>query len=240
MNCTPRADSPYMYHPDEYIDFLKNDVKDDPNQVIVAGIIGNDTPVVVGSDPETNNPELNPSCVTASGEAAPGVRMNYFISAFPQRNTITTVCNEDLSDALILIATMLAEVIGNPCIEGNIDADGDPTNGGYECQVSDVRYPGEDRQEETILAECNAALDNIPCWHRGRPACSATDTQYALVVERGTAGPPARTPRSAAWSTASSRPHGASEAAAEAASSSWIRPAPPAGGRRQRAHTAGW
>jgi hypothetical protein len=121
--------------------------------------------------------------------------MNYFISAFPQRNTITTICNDDLSDALILIATMLAEVLGNPCIEGNIDDDGDPTNGGYECQVSDVRYPGTDDQEETILAECNAARDNIPCWYFevDTANCSTTDTQYAVVVERGGANVPTGT-----------------------------------------------
>jgi hypothetical protein len=194
-NCTPRADSPFMYHPDEYVTFLRG-IKEDPSQIIVAGIIGNVTETInVVPNEGDNNPELGPSCTSASGEAAPGVRLQHFLNSFPQRNTVTTICNEDLSDALVVIANLLAEVIGNPCIEGNIDDDGDPSNGGYECQVSDVRFPGEDRQEETPIAECNAAMDNIPCWHFDvdAAACPNTDTNYVLVVERGGASVPTGT-----------------------------------------------
>jgi hypothetical protein len=186
QDCYPRIDSPFMYHPDEYIDFLKT-LKDDPTQIIVAGIVGNDTPVNVIPNEGDGNPELGPSCTSASGEAAPAIRLKYFAEAFPQRNTITTICNDDLSDALVLIANLLAEVIGNPCIEGDIDPDGDPSNGGYECQVSDVRFPGQDNQEETPIAECDAGMTNIPCWHFvvDAAACPSTDTHYTLVVERG-------------------------------------------------------
>jgi len=193
MDCGPRANSPYMYHPDEYVQFLKG-LKDDPNDVIVAGIIGNPTPVTVGTN-DDNNPELEPSCVSASGEAAPAVRTDYFLNSFPMRSTETTICNDDLSDALVLIAQLLAKVIGNPCVEGNIDSDGDPTNGGYECVVSDVRNPGQDNQTETTLPECDGGMTNIPCWHFDVDTtnCADTDTHYALVVERGGGSVPSNT-----------------------------------------------
>jgi hypothetical protein len=182
QNCTSREDSQYMFAVQQYVDFLKS-LKDDPRMVIVAGIIGNPTPVVVGLD-AMNRPRLEPSCSTpGAGEADPGIRFKYLLDQFPDRNTVTTICNEDLSDALIVIAELLKRVIGNPCIDSNIlDAQGN-----YECQVSDVRFPGEDRQEETILPECNDARSNIPCWHLelDREACPTTPTGLTLVVERG-------------------------------------------------------
>ncbi len=163
MNCSPRADSPYMFHPDEYIDFLKN-LKPDPGQVIVAGIIGDETPVVVASEPELAGLHLAPSCATAAGEAAPGVRMSHFIRAFPQRNTITTICNEDLSDALVLIATILADAIGNPCVIGDIDIDPDLAGVQYQCQVTELWHAGQEDQIETVLPECDAGASNATCW----------------------------------------------------------------------------
>jgi hypothetical protein len=197
QDCEPRNDSPYIYGVDEYVTFLKS-LKEDPNMIIVAGIIGNPTPVSVGLDAEdNNNPELEPSCVSASGEAAPGVRMNHFLESFPQRNTISTICNEDLSDALVLIAQLLAKVIGNPCIEGNIDTDPEEAGIQYECQVSDVRYPGEDRQEETIIPECTSLSPAapLPCWHFVEDTlnCDETETQLSLVVERGSGSVPTGT-----------------------------------------------
>ena len=195
QDCEPRNDSAYMYGVDEYVSFLKG-LKDDSNMVIVGGIIGNPTPVTVGVD-EDNNPELDPSCVSASGDADPGVRLSFFLEAFPQRSTVTTICNEDLSDALIIIAQLLAKVIGNPCIEGDIDTDPDEAGVQYECQVSDVRYPGEDRQEETIVPECTSTdpAAPLPCWHfvTDTAACPDTATNLTLIVERGSGSVPTGT-----------------------------------------------
>ncbi|HUH05048.1 MAG TPA: VWA domain-containing protein [Kofleriaceae bacterium] len=183
-DCRPRANSPYMYDPQEYVTFFKG-LKDDPNMVIMAGIIGNPTPVAVGTN-DMNNPELQPSCVSGSGEAAPGVRMAAFLDQFPQRSTVTTICNDDLSDALILVADLLRKVIGNPCIVGDIDTDPDTAGVQYECTVSDVRFKNTDRQEETILPECDAGMTNIPCWHLEPDAqCTDTETGLSLIVERG-------------------------------------------------------
>lgn len=205
-NCFAEEDSDYMYGVQEYVDFLK-DLKGDDSLVIVAGIIGNPEPVAVGVDPERpQNPALVPSCTSSAGKADPAVRIKTLLDQFPNRNTFTTICNEDLSDGLALIAQLLKEAIGNPCIESLLK-DRDPDTGEleYECTVSDVVNPGTDEQEETVLPHCNADDDldptdppsstNIPCWHLevDDTQCPDTPTGLSLVVERGGAGAPTGT-----------------------------------------------
>ncbi len=182
QNCVPRDNSQYMYNVNEYATFLKG-LKDDPGQIIVAGIIGNPSPVTVGST--DGEPVLDASCVSGAGEADPAVRVQSFLDSFPQRSTSTTICNDDLSDALVVIADLLAKVIGNPCIEGKLAL----TDGQPECTVADVRNLNQDGQEETIIPKCDAGMSNLPCYHfeADPAACPDTDTQLTLVVERGNA-----------------------------------------------------
>jgi hypothetical protein len=194
-NCFPRDPSPYMYGVQEYVDFLKGLKPDDESLVIVAGISGNPEPVVVGTDPENpQHPALVPSCTSAAGKADPAIRLKALLDQFPDRNSFTTICNEDLSDALQQIAELLKEAIGNPCIQATLR---EP----IECSVSDVVHPGADNQTETLLPECNAAEDldttdspnstNLPCWHleTDTASCAETPTNYALLVERGGISP---------------------------------------------------
>jgi hypothetical protein len=180
-NCTPRDDSAYMYDVQSYVDFLKN-LKEDDDLIIVAGILGNETPVTVGfNDTITDQPELEPSCTSASGEAAPSVRLRYFLEQFPQRNTFTTICNPNLSDALLQIADLLASVIGNPCLDGALTSP-------PECIVSDVRYPGTNEQTETIVPVCGTvppADSELPCWHLEPDEQCDTASGLSLVIERG-------------------------------------------------------
>jgi hypothetical protein len=199
QNCRPRtaadASSNYMYEVSRYVDFLKG-LKADPNNIIVAGIIGNPSPVSVRADPQTGNPDLAPSCTSGSGEAAPGVRLKYFLDQFPQRNTVESICNENLDGALVVIANLLAEVIGNPCLDGNL-YDTDPATPGIqpECQVSDVRYPNTDYREETPLPSCDVSGGATPCWHLevNLETCRETPTHLELIVERGGADVPTGT-----------------------------------------------
>ncbi len=198
QDCVTRVDSQYMYDVGEYATFLKS-LKDDPGQIIVAGIIGNPTPVNIGS--KDGEPTLDASCTSASGDADPGIRLQSFLDSFPNRNTVTTICDDDLSDALTVIADLLAKVIGNPCIEGDLvlDSEGQP-----ECTVADVRFLNQDGQEEIIIAKCNAERSNIPCYHfdvdlDNCPAtkmdgtASDTPTSLSLVIERGTSEVPSQT-----------------------------------------------
>ncbi len=198
QDCVTRANSQFMYDVDEYANFLKS-LKADPGQIIVAGIIGNPSPVVVGT--KDNEPTLDASCTSASGDADPGIRLQSFLDSFPNRNTSTTICDDDLSDALTVIADLLAKVIGNPCIEGDLVLD---DAGQPECTVADVRFLGQDGQEETIIPTCNADRSNLPCYHfdvdtdkcpatkdDGTP--SGTPTSLKLVIERGAAEVPTQT-----------------------------------------------
>jgi hypothetical protein len=191
-SCRPREDSEYIKSVAPYVDFLKG-LKADPTMIMVAGIVGDPTPVEVDLDLE-DRPELMPSCTSGSGVAAPAVRLNWFFEQFPDRSTVTTICNDDLSTALELVAQQILPVL-SPCIEGNIDIDPNTEGTQFDCVVSDVRFPGEERQEETPLYQCDSvppATDDMPCWHmEHRPdTCPSTATQMSLIVERdGTSVP---------------------------------------------------
>lgn len=198
--CVPRENSQYMYGVQEYIDFIKG-LKEDDYQIIVGGIIGNADPVVVntktGRDGETRL-TLEPSCISDSGEAAPGVRLDSFLKAFRDRNTVTTICNEDLSEALTLIAQLLAKVIGNPCLEPKIDLEPEADGIQHDCQVSDVRYIGPEIVSEDPLKQCSSntpSADEYPCWYldANTESCSNAEQPIELVIERGENVPPAGT-----------------------------------------------
>jgi hypothetical protein len=200
--CEPRGDS-YLYHPDHYVEFLKG-LKDDDRNIIVAGIIGNEAPVAVGVD-MMGKPELLPSCVTGNGEAAPGVRLRYFLDQFPDRNTFTSICNENLESSLEVIARLLKVVIGSPCLDGEVDltdisgADGIQ----LDCQVSDVRNYQQDNEISEVIPRCAMNADNtpnlggsdIPCWwvEENIAACPDTLTNYLLHIERMGGEPPPNT-----------------------------------------------
>ncbi len=170
--CVPRDNSQFMYGVQEYVDFVKG-LKADEQQIIVAGIIGVTDPVVVGAD-MNGNPELQPSCQSASGAAAPGIRLRAFLDAFPQRSTVTTICNEDLSDALTVIAELLRKVIGSPCLDGNLAMP-------LDCIVSESNSQGE-----TLLPECNSAdgnaATNQPCWIISQDTAQCPDTPTGMII----------------------------------------------------------
>jgi hypothetical protein len=110
-NCRPRVSSPNMRDPQEYVDFLKS-LKCDQSRIIVSGIIGDVSPVTVALD-TSGRPNLQPSCENATtGMASPGIRLRYVLDQFPNRSTVTSICNADLSPALVQLAELLADVVG--------------------------------------------------------------------------------------------------------------------------------
>jgi hypothetical protein len=115
--------------------------------------------------------------------------LKHFLNQFPQRNTFTTICNANLSDGLLQIAELLTAVIGNPCLEGDLDTDPATAGVQYECLVSDVTAQGTDSQTETMLSECATvppATSDLPCWHLEPDVeCRATASGLSLVIERG-------------------------------------------------------
>jgi hypothetical protein len=175
--CTSNDNSAYLTKVGDYVSFFKG-LKSDPANVIVAGIAGPTTPYEV----ETRSPPGGGTAIPAVAHscsyqgangpevADPSVRLKQFLDQFPNRSTFSTICQQDLSGALIQIAQLLRTVIGSPCIEGKL-ADVDPDTAGpqYDCSVSDVRNFGKANQSETVLPQCNnlnapASSTNKPCW----------------------------------------------------------------------------
>jgi hypothetical protein len=197
--CTSNESSPYLTRVGDYATFFKG-LKADPDDVIVAAISGPTTPyeVELRSPPGggTPIPAIAHACsYTGSTEtvtvADPAVRMKSFLDLFPDRNTFSTVCQEDLSGALTQVALLIRRVIGSPCFDAQL-ADVDPTTPGpqYDCTVSDVIHRGTPNQTEQVLPECNnrespMSSTNKPCWSILPDAldCPATPS-LALQVER--------------------------------------------------------
>jgi hypothetical protein len=176
--CSSNENSMYLTKVNDYVTFFKG-LKTDPMNVIVAGIAGPTTPyeVELRTPPGGGTPiqAVAHSC-TYNGSigaevADPSVRLKQFLDQFPNRSTFSTICQTDLSGALVQIAQLLKTVIGSPCIDGNL-ADVDPDTAGdqYDCSVSDVTNYGKPNQTETILPKCNGSAPdymnstNKPCW----------------------------------------------------------------------------
>ncbi len=183
--CQSRENSTYLRSIAEYASFFKG-LKSDPSDVIIAGIMGNPTPVTVirGTD---DNPRLDASCASpVAGEATPAVRIASFLSSFPARNVSTTICNDDLSDALTVIGELVTTALGSPCLQGTIAMP-------LDCTVEDVRYHGQSNEMRSELAQCDSATSptNQPCYviTADLEQCSTTPSGLSVEVHR-TQSPP--------------------------------------------------
>ncbi|MBK9073016.1 MAG: hypothetical protein IPL79_18770 [Myxococcales bacterium] len=120
---------------------------------------------------------LAPSCVqqgagdvyaSAEGEqyiARPAVRLQALVNHYRGFGTTEqSICASDLTPALMQIAGIIIDYIGNPCIDGEL-ADQDATAPGLQpnCQVSVVTDYGEANQTEVMLAPCGEAA-TTECW----------------------------------------------------------------------------
>ncbi len=217
--CVPDPASPYMFEVQRYVDFLRN-LKDPSGEstVSVAGILGQFDPtsgeLTVVPEIRTNDPNLPSvarSCVARDPNdpddgATPPVRLQHFISAFPGRHVLTSICNDNLSDALVAIAGSIKTAIGNPCVDAALD-DVDPNQPGLQpmCTVHDVRDPGGPGETaielpvcETMFqtgTSCVAGNATTPCWcfltdSASCPASAQNPSGLALGVARGATPPP--------------------------------------------------
>lgn len=92
----------------------------------------------------------------------------------------TPICNVNHLDLAVTVApqsTMLdrgclAEL---PCSDGAyVDLDDDTAGTQHRCDVSDVQRYGQPDQAEQVLAKCNEAAANAPCWRVvDAPACAS-------------------------------------------------------------------
>jgi hypothetical protein len=206
-DCSSNENSAYLTKVNGYVSFFKG-LKADPASVIVAGIAGPTTPfeVELRTPPGGGSaiPALAHSCQYTGGDgstqvADPSTRLKQFLDQFPNRSTFSTICQQDLSGALIQIAQLLRTVIGSPCIEGKL-ADVDPTTPGpqYDCSVSDVTNFGKANQMETVLPECNNlqapdSSTNKPCWAIVPDTMNCTAGDHLTLKIFRTQAPPSDT-----------------------------------------------
>jgi hypothetical protein len=196
--CHSNESGQYLTKIADYVTFFKGLKPDDNSKVIMAAISGVTTPVETElrapSGSTTAIPALAHSCTytdpSNSPEVAdPAIRIHELLDGFPNRSTFSTICQQDLSGGLTLIAQLLKTALGSPCIDGTLAMP-------YDCSVSDVQNYGKANQVETILPECNntsapASSTNEPCWAiETDPQCSSA-SHLTLKIERGsTATPP--------------------------------------------------
>ena len=202
-NCKPRRDSPYLSHPDEFVDAIKA-LKDDPKKVIVSVIFGPSAttpdPVVpattVKLDTSTTPARavVQPSCTNGKQNAFPMPRLWHFAQQFPDRHSFYSLCNNDLGAGLAQIGQLIRRVVGNPCFESDLDTtDLDPNNPGIQldCAVSDVAPYGKPNAVETVIPPCKmadattpAADASQPCWYvKPDPVkCSDYPTELTFAV----------------------------------------------------------
>jgi hypothetical protein len=155
-------------------------LKGDPAMVGLSLASGAAEPVAV--ELGVGGPMLAPACSSAAGEAGPAVRLHALADAFPNRSAATSLCNEDLSDALVLYAQLLAVTLGSPCLDAAIDRDLETPGPQVECSVSDVRFPGSDVQEEQLILPCDDS-GTRPCWRVEEDPQTCPDG-FRLSVDR--------------------------------------------------------
>ena len=121
----------------------------------------------------------------------------HFLDGFPGRNTLTSICQNDLSLGLLQIAELLTTVIGNPCLEGDLILD---ESGQPDCNVADVTTTTDGVQTQSLIPQCSTpsnAINEAPCWYLelNRAECSNPNhvTGLLMHVERGQSVPPVGT-----------------------------------------------
>ncbi|MBL8623099.1 MAG: VWA domain-containing protein [Myxococcales bacterium] len=186
--CVPRPASTYMPSVQPYVDFLRG-LKADPKQVVVSTIAGNvddQRTAVVGADPDdTTRPILQPSCQSASGIAAPALRLRTFLDGFPERNAASTICNDNLADALDVFGHLVRAAQGDACIQATL-ADVDPAAPGIQvrCEVTQYTLVGGVRTDPVALPACGAG--GPPCWQLAADPtlCPTAPSNQALEIVR--------------------------------------------------------
>ncbi|MBK9036620.1 MAG: hypothetical protein IPL61_36120 [Myxococcales bacterium] len=184
--CVARTDSPYLVEIEQYAAFLR-DLKDDPDQLFVAAIIGDDDHVEV--IPDGNRAALAPGCTGGLGAAAPGIRLGGFLDAVGTASHRETICTGDLSSALAGIIDSLPP-LGGACFAA-APADRDPIAPGLqpECAVVEITEPDGPGRAERPLAACAAGVAR-PCWQIvAAPECTQTDEHWRIDVARDVPGP---------------------------------------------------
>jgi hypothetical protein len=196
--CHPDDASPYLTKVSDHAAFLKG-LKAEPDNIVVAGIMGVTDPVgvelrMVQGIPAPI-PALDHSCTYIGGNAMaevadPPIRLQAFLDEFPRHSAFAPICQRDLSGGLQLVAELLKErILGNPCLNGAL-ADVDPKTPGpqYSCDVSAVIGRDTPAQAEITVPRCvpgDASATNPPCWHLATDPGKCPNGDHVTVAIEG-------------------------------------------------------
>jgi hypothetical protein len=183
--CEARANSAYLATVEGYAEFLKG-LKADPTMVYVAGIFGEPSSVSVSM--WEGDLRLDPSCVSPSGEASPGVRLQGFLESFPDRHRFASVCSEDMSGPLGNAAAGINATVGRGlCLSAAIkDIDESRAGVQADCKATatEILSPEE---EARALPQCSTQSTG-PCYRVKEDLGSCANTPGALALDLSSAG----------------------------------------------------
>lgn len=111
--CAPDENSPYLHHPDDFVDFLR-ELKGSTHDVTVTVIAGDRNGLNVKID--DGEPLLAHSCQSGNGQAVPAYRLGYFAEQF-SNHLFTSICDADLAGAMNLVGTSLREGLEEPTVD---------------------------------------------------------------------------------------------------------------------------
>jgi hypothetical protein len=170
--CVPRDNPAVIHGIDEYVDFLTS-LKADPSLVMVAGITSPPGPVAIipGTLPEhSSQVELDGACTPPPGPCAydptmtcprgpvkPAVRLDAFLSDFPARYVLSSMCEDDMPTRVRRVAHATRGVMTNDgCLLGtaNIQA--------ASCAAYDVEPDGARTRLPLTIGRDDATCDYTP------------------------------------------------------------------------------
>jgi hypothetical protein len=130
--------------------------------------------------------QLSNACPSATGNVAlPAVRMGALIGSF--QSTVTSICNDDLSEGLEDIGQLIVDKIDPGCFENDL-LDVDPNTPGpqFDCSVVEVRRRANQADEELrVFGPCEKG--GFPCWRVEEDAANCfftdADPHLRLVID---------------------------------------------------------
>jgi hypothetical protein len=156
----------------EHVAFFKG-LKAQPERVLVSVVAGPPAPYAVRV--VNGQPQVAPSCTSASGPAGPGVRLKEFADGFGARGAFTSVCDGDLAPAMTRLGEGIVKQIGAACLAvAPVKLSGAP-----DCRISE-RAAG--LGPETPVPQCSAGGPR-PCWRLDKQAQCYSGLE--LKIDRG-------------------------------------------------------
>ncbi len=146
---------------------------------------GQDEPsVVVGPTANAGMLEMTAACAYMAGAssvvASPSVRLTEFAKRF-RYSLETTICKDDISDALTIVGIGHTQTLFAVCSDGNYVQP-------FDCAFTEYRDYDTPQQQQQLLPQCDATKSNTPCVHLviDPATCPVPSTGIRASFEPGT------------------------------------------------------